>query len=155
MYLANNTRCDIAFATHQCARFSNNPHEPHAKAVIHIALYLNGTKDLGTFITPDTPQMTLDCFADADFAGGFKVEDPNDPRCVKSRTGFVITLGITLIIWGSRPQSETALSTMEAEYIALSTAMRSLVPLRWIFHELTQYLPILPHVTSVVHSPFF
>jgi hypothetical protein len=25
MYLAGNTRCDIAFATHQCARYSNNP----------------------------------------------------------------------------------------------------------------------------------
>jgi hypothetical protein len=135
--------------------FSNNPREPHEKAVIHIALYLNGTKDLGTFITPDTSQMTLDCFADADFAGGFNVEDTNDPHCVKSRTGFVITLGKTPVIWGSRLQSETALSTMEAEYIALSTAMRSLVPLRWIFHELTQYLPILPHGTSVVHSPFF
>ncbi|MGK3946589.1 hypothetical protein ABK046_50550, partial [Streptomyces caeruleatus] len=33
MYLANNTRCDIAFATHQCARFSNDPREPHGKAV--------------------------------------------------------------------------------------------------------------------------
>jgi hypothetical protein len=93
MYLANNTRCEIAFASRQCARFSNNPREPDAKAIIHIALYLNGTKDLGTFITPNPLHMTLDCFVDTDFAGGFTVEDSHDPRSVKSRTGFVITLG--------------------------------------------------------------
>ena len=38
-YLAATTRPDIAFAVHQCARFSNNPREPHM-AVKHIIRYL-------------------------------------------------------------------------------------------------------------------
>jgi hypothetical protein len=113
MYLANNTRSDIAFATHQCARFSNDPREPHGKAVLHIALYLNGTRDLGTFITPNIHNLTLDCYADADFAGGFKVEDSESPNSTRSRTGFVITFGGTPTVWGSQLQTETALSTME------------------------------------------
>jgi hypothetical protein len=101
MYLANNTRCDIAFATHQCARFSNDPREPHGKAVIQIALYLSGTRTLGTFIQPNKDIMTLDCFADADFAGGFKVEDSEDPHSARSCTDFVITLGGSPVVWGS------------------------------------------------------
>jgi len=46
-----------------------------------------------------------------------------DSSSVKSHTGFVINLGGTPVVWFSRLQNEIALSTMEAEYIALSTAM--------------------------------
>jgi hypothetical protein len=152
MYLAHNTRSDIAFATDQCARFSNDPWEPHGKAVFHIALYRNGTRNLGTFITPDINNLTLDCFADADFAGGFKVEDPESPYSSLSRTGFVITFGGTPAVWGNRLQTETSLSTMEAEYIYLSTAMRSLIPLRTILVELNDSLSFFPLPLSTIHS---
>jgi hypothetical protein len=107
---------------------------------------------LGTFITPDKDNMTLDCFADADFAGGFKVEDPEDPHSVRSRTGFVVTLGATPVLWGSRLQTETSLSTMEVEYISLSTSMRSLIPLRVMFAEIHQALSLLPSPLSIIHS---
>ena len=36
MYLANNTRPDIAFAVHQCARFTHCPKQSHAVAVKRI-----------------------------------------------------------------------------------------------------------------------
>ena len=75
-----------------------------------------------------TTDLTLDLYANADFAGLWKVEDADDPTCVKSRTGFVMTLGGTPVLWSSKLQSEFALSTCEAEYIALSTAMRELLP---------------------------
>ena len=39
------------------------------------------------------------------------------------------------MLWGSRLQTETALSTMEAEYIALSQAMRELIPIREVVLE--------------------
>jgi len=40
------------------------------------------------------------------------------------------------LLWGSRLQTETALSTMEAEYIALSQAMRELIPIREVVLEM-------------------
>ena len=44
-------------------------------------------------IIKPTKDMTLDCYADADFAGLFSTSDPEDPKSVKSRSGYVITLG--------------------------------------------------------------
>eukprot|EP00957_Ditylum_brightwellii_P149685 11398678-Ditylum_brightwellii.AAC.1 len=45
MYLASNSRPDIAMAVHQCARYSHNPRRSHEKAVKRIIHYLIGTKD--------------------------------------------------------------------------------------------------------------
>ena len=42
---------------------------------------------------------------------------------VKSRTGFIIFLGKAPIFWSCRMQTESALSTFKAEYVARSTTM--------------------------------
>jgi hypothetical protein len=53
------------------------------------------------------------------------------------------------LVWVLKLQTEVALSTMEAEYIALSQAMRDLIPLLGILEELTPVLKLnkdQPHV---------
>ena len=80
----------------------------------------------------------MDLYVDADFAGLWNAEEASDPTCVKSRTGYVVTLGEVPIVWASKLQTEIALSTTESEYIAASTAMRQLLPLRWIVHEVIE-----------------
>ncbi len=70
----------------------------------------------------------------------FKHYDPNDPKSVKSRSGFVVTLGSIPVSWSSELQTETALSTMESEYICLSQSMRVLIPLGMLLQELTNAL---------------
>ena len=65
-------------------------------------------------------ELKLDCYIDVDFAGLYGVEDKQDPVCVKSHTGYVLTLGTCPLIWVSKLQTEVALSMTEAEYIALS-----------------------------------
>jgi hypothetical protein len=77
-----------------------------------------------------TSALKIDCFVNADFAGLWPYEDKQDPTCVKSRTGFVICLADCPVIWSSKLQTEIATSTMEAEYSALSTAMRYLLPFK-------------------------
>ena len=69
-----------------------------------------------------SPSSTLnvDCYVDADFAGLWKSEDPHDPISVKSRSGHLITFTGCPLLWSSELQTQIALSTMEAEYIALS-----------------------------------
>jgi hypothetical protein len=52
MYLSTNTRPDIAFANHQCARWSIDPREPHGVAIKHIARYLLKTRTMGMIIQP-------------------------------------------------------------------------------------------------------
>lgn len=67
---------------------------------------------------------------DADFCGLWGSEDPNDPVVAKSRTGYLLTLAGCPLMWVSKLQTETSVSTMMAEYVALSTAMRDMLPLR-------------------------
>jgi hypothetical protein len=73
---------------------------------------------------------------DSDFAGFFAVEDGFKPICAKSRTGYVIKYCDVPILWVSKIQTQIELSTMEAEYIALSQSMRDLIPIREILKEI-------------------
>ena len=73
---------------------------------------------------------------DADFAGGWKDGDHDSPESVLSRTGFVIMYAGCPITWGSKLQTEIALSTAESEYIALSTAMREVIPFLGLMQEI-------------------
>lgn len=79
-------------------------------------------------------------YCDADFAGLWSYEDPNDPTCVKSRTGYIVYVGGCPIIWGSKLQSEIALSSCEAEYYALSYSMKQLLPLHVLTTEVCSAL---------------
>ncbi len=54
---------------------------------------------------------------------------PMDPSCVKSCSGFVITFADVPILWQSKLQTETALSTMDAKIIALAACCRELFPI--------------------------
>ena len=129
LYLSGNSRPDIAFAVNQAARFTHDPKDSHATAVKRIVKYLIATRDRGLTFKP-TPDWKLDCYVDADFCGLWGSEDPNDPIVSKSRTGYIITLGGCPLVWKSTLQQETSLSTMMAEYVALSTSMRELLPLK-------------------------
>ena len=55
LYLASNTRPDISFAVHQCARLTHNTNVSHEIAVKIICRYLQGTKDNGTLEIPTYP----------------------------------------------------------------------------------------------------
>ena len=138
LYLAGSTRPDIAYAVHQCARFSHLPKASHEIGVKHIVRYLKGTRDKGLIIKPDAKDLKLGLFADADFAGLFAAEDELDPDGVKSRTGVLLNFGGVPVCWSSKLQSEITLSTLEAEYIALSQGMRELVSARRLVLELCE-----------------
>ena len=70
----------------------------------------------------------LDGFSDADWAG-----DTNDR---KSTSGYVFTMSGSAISWRSKKQTSVALSTAEAEYIALSSATQEAMWLRQLFSDL-------------------
>lgn len=89
-------------------------------------------------LSPDN-SLHMDCYVDADFAGLWGSEYDQDSICVKFRTGYIIMYQKCPIHWVSRLQTQIALSTMEAEYLALSQSMRDLIPLREILKELQTY----------------
>jgi hypothetical protein len=135
LYLSGHTRPDLAYSISQVAWFMFNAKRLHEIAIKQIGRYLIGTKDKGMIIKPMTT-IGIDTYPDADFAGLYGYEDNDDPVCVCSRTGYVITVAGCPIYWSSKLQTETATSTMEAEVIALSSCCRKLLPIIGLVDEI-------------------
>ena len=76
------------------------------------------------------------CWVDADFAGNWY--DPGatkDPTTAKSWSGWVIMYTGCPITWSSKLQTLTALSTTEAEYVALLSALRDQITIMQLLKE--------------------
>ena len=138
-FLAQMTRADIAFAVHQCARFSQDPKLIHEKAVKYIGRYLLATRSKGLILTP-SERFSLDAYCDSDFAGRWHHNYAHLRDLHLSRTGYVTSFCGCPIFWKSKLQTEIALSSTEAETIALSQCLRELIPMRTILSELSENL---------------
>jgi hypothetical protein len=91
-YLAQTTRADIVYATHQLAKHSSDPREPHGEAVLYLIRYLKKTCDLGTRFKPDRDKG-FECYCDADYSGNWKKHlAPFDPSTAKSRSGWIYSM---------------------------------------------------------------
>ena len=74
--------------------------------------------------------QSYECWVDADLAGGFDCQTAgNDPTTSKSRSSCVSTYAGCPVMWSSKLQTLTVLSTTEAKYIALSMACHDLIPM--------------------------
>ena len=80
-------------------------------------------------MNPSTELCKIYAYPNSDFGGMYGDEKPTDPSCVKSLTGFVITFADVPILWQSKLQMETVLSTMEVKIIALAACCRELFPI--------------------------
>lgn len=153
-YLQGNSRPDISVHVHQCARFSINPRRSHERAVVNIGRYLLTTRNRGILYKPDKTKG-LECYVDADFAVGWQKADADSASNVMSRTGYVLMYAGCPIHWVSKLQTEIALSTAEAEYIALSQSLREVIPLMSMMKELKESFPIqitIPNFNCTVHE---
>jgi hypothetical protein len=130
-YVYGHSRPDIGFALSQCARFTFAPKRSHELALIRIGQYLKGTADKGMILKPiDLGEFKIDAYVDSDFLGIYGKESRLDPDNVRSRGGHIIMVNNCPIIWQSKLINAICLSTMMAEYYALSIAMREILPLR-------------------------
>ncbi|GJW66844.1 retrovirus-related pol polyprotein from transposon TNT 1-94 [Tanacetum coccineum] len=110
MYLIA-SRPDLVFSLYACARYQASPTKKHLEALKRVFRYLRGTINWGLWYPKDTT-MALTTYADADHAGC------QDTR--RSTSGSAQFLGDKLVSWSSKKQKSTAISTIEAEYIAMS-----------------------------------
>ncbi len=78
----------------------------------------------------------LKVYVDADFAGGWSTANSENTDCVLSRTGFVIRYANCPVKWCSKLQTEIALSTAEAKYIAMSHVLRKTIPIQNLIKEI-------------------
>jgi hypothetical protein len=135
-YLGNSVRPEIQMAVHQCARFSVNPMRLRELAIMHIGRYLCDNCERGIIFKVDKTNG-LEGYADADFAGGWSCTDAGNVDNVLSRTGFIICYANCPLIWCSKLQTEIALSTAEAEYMAMSHALHDMIPVQNLVKEVS------------------
>ena len=154
LYLTGHSRPECAFAVHQCAHYTFCPTARHEQALKRIGRYLKGTMSKGLIMTP-LADFSIDCYPDADFAGLYGHEDAQDPHCARSRTGYVILVFGCPVLWKSKLQTEIALSTMEAEYVALSEACKDLFPIMDVSKELCVALGISHSIIANMHVRIF
>ena len=128
MYLAVSTRPDISYAVSSLARFSCKPTNEHWTALKRLLRYLKGTTNLGILYS-NTGMDKCIGYTDADWAGD------QDDR--KSTSGYIFLLCGGAISWKSQKQKCVALSTAEAEYIAMSTATQEAIWLRQLIAEVS------------------
>ena len=112
-YIANCTRPDITFAIHRLASYTANPSMQHQMMLKRVLRYLAGTRSHGITYRRSTDLQQIVGYVDAGFAN-------TDKR--KSTTGITFITGNGAILWKSKKQTLTALSTTEAEYVALAQA---------------------------------
>jgi hypothetical protein len=102
-----------------------------------------------------TGTFSLDLYVDADFAGLHRREPDEESNAVRSRTGFIILLSGCPLVWKSQLQTEISLSTLEAEYSALSTSLKTLLPLKRILEEVVSNLDIPSPLRTSIQARVF
>lgn len=111
MYAMIGTWPDIAYAVSTVSQHSSNPGQSHWTALRRIFCYLIGTPPLGlTYGSGLCPGYT-----DTDWGTG---EDR------KSISGYVFLVNRAAVSWASKKQASVALSSTEAEYIALPQGVK-------------------------------
>lgn len=100
---------------------------------------MKSRRNEGLILDPQS-NKSIECYADADFSGNYiKHTAADDPSTAKSRTGYIITFAGVPIIWKSKLQTQVALSSCEAEYIALSDSLLEVKPMMALLDEMKSY----------------
>lgn len=125
MFAMTTCRPDIAHAVNMLARKMSAPRACDMQSAKRVLRYMNGTQRLGLLFRFESGiEANLCAYADADWASD-KIER-------RSTTGYVVLLNGTPVSWSSGLQGVVALSTCEAEYVALSECCRELAYLRGV-----------------------
>ncbi len=127
LYATKTSRPDIANAVRLLSKYMDKAKKFHIDEMYRIMQYLVGTKTLG-IIYDNKQKMELEAYVDSDYASD------KDER--KSTTGYMIMLGGGTIQWKSQIQKTVSLSSMEAEYKALSTCAAEVSYLKRILADM-------------------
>ena len=137
MYAMLGTRPDIAYAVGALSQYSSKPGKEHWRAVKWIMRYLRGSTDYR--LQYRRGGGVIEGYSDADWANNI------DDR--KSTTGYTFRLAGAAVSWSSKKQATVALSTTEAEYMALAQAVKEGIWLNRLLGEIghSPRLPITIH----------
>ncbi|CAI7810190.1 unnamed protein product [Closterium sp. NIES-54] len=149
LYAAVQTRPDISFSVGQLARVVQNPSEEQVDAAERMVKYLNSHPSIGVQYSASTQvkqkgvevlkekgellgegKLFLTCFTDATWAS-----EKDDSSSVG---GYICVVGGGPVSWRSKKQTETALSSVESEYMAMFHGVKEVIWLRRLLEEIGQ-----------------
>lgn len=118
IYLTSCTRPDLSYVVSKLSQYFNEPTEEQWTTVKHVLKYLKGTNDKMLCYRKCDEGLRLVAYSDADWAG-----DANDRR---STSGYCVSLckNSPLISWKTKKQPTVALTTCEAECMALAATIQ-------------------------------
>ena len=139
IYASIATRPDLSASVGVLSRFMAKPGREHWAGVKRVLRYIKGTLDHGLKFV-DCDDFSLYGYSDADWAGEV------DSR--RSTSGYLFRLGGCSVSWRSKRQTSVALSSTEAEYIALCSAAQEAVWLR----NLMQSVHVKQEKATTIHE---
>ncbi len=129
IYLATATRPDISYSVNQAAQAMKEPTKQDWIRVKRIMRYLQKTKKMKIVYRKDKEKEDeVIGYSDASYG-----EDRKDR---KSTSGYLFMKAKAPIAWKSKKQPIVSLSSMEAEYIALTSATKEALWLRKLEKEI-------------------
>jgi hypothetical protein len=126
-YAAIATRPDLSLAVGLLSQHMVNPGKDHWSGIKRVLRYVKGTVDFGLRFEASN-DFSLHGYSDADWAGCTETR--------KSTSGQLFRIGNCSISWRSRKQSIVALSTTEAEYVAMCESAQEAVWLRVLLNDI-------------------
>ncbi len=134
LYIMLGTRPDIAYTVTKLSQFAVNPSREHLDKALYICRYLAGTSKYA-LVYDGISNKGLIAYTDSDWAA--------DPIKRRSITGNFFKLADGIVSWQSCSQKTVALSSTEAEYMALSDCSRQAIRMKSVFGIPLTTVPII------------
>ena len=122
LYLVKHSRPDIANPVRELSKVLDGTTPAAMKEMFRVIKYVLDTRGKGLRIEPtfgDSGPWDLVCYSDSDYAG--------DPDSRRSVSGFILYVKGVPISWRSKAQRSVTLSSSEAEWVALSEAVKEIM----------------------------
>ena len=146
LYLVKHTRPDIANCVRELSKCLDGSTPASYKELLRVIKYVLDSKDMGLKFYPSGARncaWSILCFTDSDYAG--------DEVSRRSVSGYIISVHGVPVQWRSKSQQSVTLSSTEAEWIALSEAVKDIMFLKYLCESMgiRVQLPITVRVDNM------
>ena len=143
IYIMTGTRPDLCYVVNKLSQNMSNPTVAHFNIAKHALRFLKFTVDYELIFTKSKEPLKIIGFCDSDWGG-------SESRNSISGFSFMLSEGGPLVSWNSRKQRIVALSSCEAEYVAITHAVQEAKFIRQLLADIQggDKIPITLHVDN-------
>ncbi|XP_013594651.1 PREDICTED: uncharacterized mitochondrial protein AtMg00810-like [Brassica oleracea var. oleracea] len=121
------TRPYLSYAVHLLSQVMHEPREAHWEAVMRVLRYLKGSPGQGIMLRSDS-DLKIRAYCDSDYN--------SCPLTKRSSSAYMVLLGNSPVAWKTKKQDTVSHSSAEAEYRAMSDALKELKWMKRLLEDL-------------------